>query len=93
MDDAKYLHVAFRRVFGGPSKEELEKTFNQALDWLRYAPNCWILYTRRTPQQWYAALQPLLEDKPSSILIVEVNPAVRSGTMPKMVWDWLKKKR
>ena len=45
----------------GPVKmKELEPVFNKALDWMRYAPNCWILWTTTPAEDWVGRLKPYL---------------------------------
>lgn len=47
MAEGRYLHFGFK--FKGPPKiKELEPLFNLASDWLRYAPNCWIVWTKNS---------------------------------------------
>jgi hypothetical protein len=72
--------------------QELEKTFDLALDWLRYAPNCWIVYTTSTPQKWYDRLKPFMTES-DTFLISKVDLTSRQGWLPKSCWDWIKKDR
>ena len=50
-----YLHIglAFQDA---PKVEELEPVFNKALDWLRYAPTCWVVRTSAAPRTWLLRL-------------------------------------
>lgn len=61
-------------------------------DWMRYAPNCWIVWTDRPPTDFYYAIHPRLKPK-DSMLIVGLNMDERSGWLPRWIWDWIDKKR
>lgn len=92
MAAATFLHIAFN-FEGRPAKEhELKPVFDLALDWVRYAPNCWIVYTTSTPQAWYERLKPKLHTH-DSVFICELNLQNNFGSLHKFVWDWLNKKR
>jgi hypothetical protein len=85
-----HIGISFADLVGEP--EAFEKKLNSAPDWMRYAPNCWIVYTSRTPAQWYARLKPLLKDG-DHIFIVTIDLSERQGWLPSWCWDWIKKKR
>lgn len=79
--------------FAGPGKsDELEPVFNKALDWIRYAPNCWLVWTSKDPNIWYRRLKPFLATG-DHLLVVEVNLAERAGWLPRSVWDWINQER
>ena len=90
MATKKFLHIS---VSGRPDTKQLEeKVFDKALDWVRYTPNCWIVWTSREPDDWFIRLRanvPRLE----SFFIVEINLENRRGWLPKWVWEWINKKR
>ena len=86
----KFLHVAFNTK--NPRISDWELVFDNASDWLRYAPNCWILYTNRTPQQWFNLIQPSLQQD-ERVLICELNITRKQGWLPKDTWSWLNKRR
>jgi len=87
----KFLHIAFlwREV---PKVHELEPVFNNALDWLRYAPNCWIVWTTTDASGWYERLR-LHMSTNDSVLICELNLQNKYGWMAQWIWDWLEKPR
>ena len=86
----KFLHVGFNTT--KPRVQEWKTLFNQATDWLRYAPNCWILYTGRSPQSWYELIKPQLQEG-EDVFICELVITNRQGWLPKNAWDWVKKSR
>jgi hypothetical protein len=87
-----YLHISFNFMARPTKTDELLPAFSKALDWVRYAPNCWIVWTSADPAFWYARLKPLVHDD-DSIFICEMNINSRAGYLPVMVWDWLLKDR
>ncbi len=88
---AQYVHISFN--FDGATKiNELLPTFNHALDWVRYAPNCWIVWTTSSAEKWYDRLKPHLTDN-DHMLIVTLNLQDYSGWLPKWVLDWISEKR
>ncbi len=92
MSAGKFLHIAIN-FKGGPTKtDELEPTFDKGLDWVRYAPNCWIVWTTSPPEKWYARLKSALHED-DTFLISEINLENRSGWLPKTVWNWINKER
>jgi hypothetical protein len=89
---AKFLHVGFTWK-GTPKAKELEPVFAQALDWLRYAPNCWIVWTTTDAQGWYERLAPHMTTN-DRLLVCELNLAnTKQGWQEKWLWDWLNKPR
>jgi hypothetical protein len=96
MNAKKYLHISF---YYPPSMSELEAAhriqpiINAADDWLKYAGNCWIVWTSQTPQQWYEKFIAIPELKSCSIFIVKIDlspsPDNRAGQFQKWVWDWI----
>lgn len=88
---AQFVHISFS--FGGATKiDELLPAFNQALDWVRHAPNCWIVRTSSSAEKWHARLKPHLTDE-DHMFIATLDLRDYSGWLPQFVWDWLHKKR
>lgn len=91
MAEARYIQITFE--FDGPPKiTEVKPEFDKALDWIRIAPNAWIIWTTSTPQEWYKRLKPLLGPK-DHLYIFGINNTVRNGWAQKSVWEWLDKSR
>jgi hypothetical protein len=90
---AKFLHVGFS-FRGGRSvpTDSIQTVLNKALDWVRYAPNCYILYTTTDVETWYVLLRKVIHEK-DHIFIVELNIENREGWLPKSVWEWIRKDR
>jgi hypothetical protein len=91
MASAKFIHIGF--IFTGPPPiEALEKVFQGALDWLRYEPHCWIIYTTTDIDTWRnrihntAGIQTL-----DSFFMCEFER--NSVYMHQWVWDWVGKDR
>jgi hypothetical protein len=87
----KFLHVGFNFADGNKIAE-LTPVFDKALDWVRYAPNCWMLWTTSSPEKWYQRLKPHLGSG-EHVFIVELQMSNRQGWLPKKVWDWINKVR
>jgi hypothetical protein len=89
---AKFIHIAFNFEGRDSPDDALKKEFNRALDWVSYAPNCWILYTTTSIDQWYKRVKKIVPSD-ASILIVEVDLNNKQGFLPPYVWEWLNKNR
>jgi len=88
---AQFLQITFD--FEGPPKiKELKPEFDKALDWIRIAPNAWIVWTTSTPDQWYSRIKPRLGPK-DHFFILGIDNTIRHGWAEKWVWEWLDKKR
>ncbi len=64
-----YLHISFGWAGGDPKIGELEPVFGKALDWIRYAPNCWIVWTSSDADKWYSRLMPHLGPKDRMFIV------------------------
>lgn len=87
---ARFLHVGFS--WSGPPKiDKLEPIFNVAIDWIRYAPNCWILRTTSDADTWFARLKPHMADG-DQVFIAELDlsdSSKYSGWLDKWMWPRL----
>lgn len=89
---ARFLHVGIN--FGGVAKvDELIPAFDKALDWARYAPNCWIVWTTSSAEQWYTRLQPHLTENDQLLISALDLKQEYAGWLPQAIWDWLSKNR
>jgi hypothetical protein len=81
---------------GTPKVTELEPVFNHALDWARYAANCWILWTTTEPDVWLERIRPHL-GVDDNVVIAELalgtSPTNYTGWAGKWLWEWIKKPR
>ncbi len=89
--ERKYLHVAFTWALKTKT-EELRQLFDNAIEWMRYAPNCWILYTDQSPQWWYEKIRHHMT-KADRVLICDIDISNKQGWQEKWVWEWLNKSR
>jgi hypothetical protein len=79
---------------GHPSQqEEIEGKLDKARDWLRYAPNCWLLYTSFSASEWGERLRSLPTMEGCRLLVCEVNLKNKGGWLPRSAWDWMNKDR
>jgi hypothetical protein len=89
---ARFLNVVF--IDMDMEQDTIKPLFDKALDWIKYAPNCWILWSNRDPKQWYGFIKPYLTGD-GGVLIAEIDltesGAKYAGFMTKMFWDWIHK--
>jgi hypothetical protein len=85
-----FLHVALT-FKDAPKPDELQPVFDKASDWIRYAPNCWLLWTARSAEQWFELLKPHLGPK-DQMFICRLDMRDRQGWLARSVWEWIDKK-
>ena len=88
---SKFLHIGFNWS-GEPKITELKPIFDLAIDWIHYAPNCWIVWTSSDPAKWYERLKPHLGTN-DHMFICAVDMKTRNGWLPKSTWAWIDKTR
>jgi hypothetical protein len=88
MADRRFITVIFE-FNGEPNYSDLNPIFDRALDWVRFTPNSWLLWTSSTPNQWYSRLKSQLREG-DRFFICEVNMEQRSGWMQRSFWDFIK---
>jgi len=71
--------------------ENIEAKLDNALDWIRYAPGCWLIYTEHSAHRWYGQLFELPELAGSLIFLAKVELADHSGRLSPEAWDWITK--
>lgn len=62
-----------------------------AVDWFRYSPNTWLLWTDRSAQEWKDHLRNNPYFFNHTFLLLGIDPSERQGWMPEEVWRWLNK--
>lgn len=92
MAEARFFQISFKFVMPRPSEETLKAVFNRALDWFKFAPNCWIVWSTSDAKKWYERLRPIIKDT-DSLFIVAIDVNERQGWMSMSFWEWLKKER
>lgn len=96
MTTRRFLHLGVYFKDRPPTPEvlqEIEEVLNSAKDWYRYAPNCWIIYTKRSAKSWNDKLKEIPWMSNQRYLIVEISVEERSGWLPRDTWTWLTKDR
>jgi hypothetical protein len=86
----KFLHVTIIPADDRQIVDELSPVFDNAIDWLRYAPGCWIVLTNTDPDGWFARLKPHLKDR-DAFFICEITLTNRRGMLTKKIWEWIHK--
>ncbi len=91
----RFLHIGFYWK-GVPKVEELEPLFNTALDWYRYAPNCWVVWTNNNAGVWYSHIAKHITQG-DRVLVAELDldsvPENYTGWASKSFWEWIDKHR
>jgi hypothetical protein len=88
----RFFQVSIRFDDGVPKTKELVPAFDKALDWIRFAPNCWIVWSNNSAETLYKRIKPLLSEK-DHVFVVALDISERQGWMSKSFWDWLKQER
>lgn len=92
---ARFIHIGFN--FYAPAlgrTAALEKTFNLALDWIRYEEHCWILYSNTELDTWRDRIRKLPSiSENDSFFLTEFSQGEYSGYQHKAVWDFMGKAR
>ena len=69
----RFLHIFFDFSDADPQVEKLQPVFDKAIDWLRYMPTCWIVWTSTSAEKWFERLRPLIKDT-DELFIVAIDP-------------------
>lgn len=88
---AKFLHIGFNFGTRPTKSAPLKEIFDTAIDWYRYAPNCWVIYTSRSVDKWYELLKPKIH-KDDAMFICELTIENRQGWMEDDFWKWILKR-
>lgn len=76
----------------GITQSQINDQIDLAIDWYKYAPNCWVVKSTSEIERWQTRLKPLVEPD-GSLVVLKVDPWVRQGWIAKGFWEWLKKAR
>ncbi len=87
-----YFYHIYLKPKKGVDLEPLEKSFNLALDWYRYAPNSWVVKSNQTVQKWQDRLLKHVEPD-GVLLILKIDQTGRQGWISKKFWEWFKAAR
>lgn len=95
----KFIHISFHFTdvkTEANSQPQIDKAIkDNAHDWLRYSRNCWIVWTRETPEQWYRRMAaiPTLSNVSMLMAYIDLSKTGRSGQFQKWIWEWMDKDR
>ena len=90
---ANFLIAAFNYGGDANGRDQIQETVEGALDWYRFAPHGWVLWTNRIPRKtWYKRIHPKITEN-TTFLICELNADSRQGWMQKDFWEWLEIRR
>ena len=71
------------------TEEEIKAKMDLAIDWFKYADNCWLLWTVRDIAAWKERLSPLFRPN-GKVLICKINASECDGFIAKDCWKWLR---
>ncbi|WP_329847420.1 hypothetical protein [Stenotrophomonas sepilia] len=83
-----FLHV-FLKPKEGVTSDQVKEKMDLALDWYKYADDCWVVKTTSEIEKWQARLKPLAEPD-GSLLIFKLDASKRQGWLAKSFWKWLR---
>ena len=90
---AKFYQISFNFEGRKAPTEAINTVLNKATDWVSYAPNCWIIYSKQeSAGTWYTRLKKVIDDD-DSVFVCELNISNRQGWLPQNVWEWIDKER
>ena len=88
----RFLHISFHLQRGPSQGSRIGAAFpHPTPNWVRYAFNCWIVWTPRPATDFLYVLKPAIGNS-DSILIVRLDLTDRSGWEPMWIWDWMDKR-
>src|ERR1700733_13801558 len=95
--EAHFLHLGVNSSWGRNSSIEIaliEEKLDKAKDWLRYAPDSWIIYTGKSAMHWASVIRSIhaLEGK-MTFFVCEVNIKEKAGLLHNAAWEWINKPR
>ena len=88
-----HLSISHPAALSAEQTKQIEEALNKAKDWLRYAPNCWLIWTSVEPRVWADRLHKVLSNEYDAFLFVEVNLENRGGWLIDDAWKWINKER
>lgn len=89
MTDFYHVYISPKK---GITAQQVEEKMNLAVDWFRYTPNLWVLYTTLNEDNWQERLRPLV-DPDGNMFICRLDIRRHNGWMSKRFWDWIKTKQ
>jgi hypothetical protein len=90
---AKFLHIGCNVQATNEVIAKVQRVLNKAADWLRYAPNCWLVYTHLNVDYFQEKLAGIKELRQSGFFICEAKIIGSGGYLTPEVWEWLKESR
>lgn len=84
------FYQVYLKPKSGVGYAEIREKMDLALDWYKYAENCWILKSMSTPEKLYTRLKTLVEPD-GELFICKLDVSQSQGWMSKKLWAWLRK--
>ena len=85
---SRFLHISFVIPLIVPAQQTaIEQVLGTAGDWLRYPPNCCVVYTAHAPMTLVEKLQAIRGMQQASFLVAEIG--TYAGRLDQNAWDWM----
>jgi hypothetical protein len=89
----RFVHVAWQQQ-QTVDLSAVERALQvEALDWLRYATNCYILWTSSEPQVIAGRLMTVPGMAANSFLVSRLDFTDGYGSFPDWIWQWIRQDR
>jgi len=75
-------------MISGQEDAEVESKLDLALDWFRYHPNCYLVYSDKDANEWHRLLRPVVTET-GRLFIVRADVDDRAGWMDNTLWNWI----
>lgn len=72
-------------------KTSIAEVLKAAKWWWHYIDSTWIIATKRSLEEWRAAVRGVITEE-DSFLIIEVTNSERNGWLPQQAWQWIRDK-
>jgi hypothetical protein len=87
----RFLHVSIIPSEDATSAQ-IEEKLNKALDWMRYRPGIYVVFTKLSAKEWSRRLGVLAKPK-GELFVAELDLSGLHGYMKKNFWEWVRKNK
>ncbi len=88
---SRFYHI-YIKPKEGVTRGEIEKKLDIAIDWFRYDPKNWIIFTSSDEDKWFERLKSFVQNG-GQLFICRFDISSRNGWMSKEFWDWISNNR
>jgi hypothetical protein len=66
----------------------IKRLVSQALDWYRPVPNCFVIRTALSNEDWASAVTELIGTS-ATVIVQDCNPSTMAGVAPMAFWEFM----